>query len=232
MNALQHGNPHSELFIQNQQATDTCSLERKVWVILAADPRSQHVFFVPCDSHGLQLLNKDIPDIKLVEKAFSKVVNAMRNPKRQLGLSREHQIRLYGKKKALIASNILRWATQVDLWNRYWPTKLLALRSYAVDDQAGFKKRRGEKDTILVVLLDTEFWVNFEELLTILWLIHNEEKMSESDSATIAMVYQRWLDVAHGLRAEIPHSQFGRVIECFWDTKYQNQRAKQFNLLI
>ena len=37
----------------NSFATDTCNLKRAVWDIIQEDPRFRHVFFVPCDSHGL-----------------------------------------------------------------------------------------------------------------------------------------------------------------------------------
>jgi len=33
---------------------------RSAWKEAAKDPRLAYVFFVPCDSHGLQLLVKDI----------------------------------------------------------------------------------------------------------------------------------------------------------------------------
>lgn len=48
----------------NSMATDTCNTMRAVWRTLAADNRTQHVFFVPCDSHGLQLLIKDISEVE------------------------------------------------------------------------------------------------------------------------------------------------------------------------
>ncbi len=40
--------------------TDTCSLERAIWDLLSQDPRLTHNFYVPCDSHGFQLLIKDL----------------------------------------------------------------------------------------------------------------------------------------------------------------------------
>lgn len=44
--------------------SDTCSTMRSVWRILEMDPRMSHVLFVPCDSHGLQLLIKDFLNIE------------------------------------------------------------------------------------------------------------------------------------------------------------------------
>ena len=41
-------------------ATDTCATMRKTWTSIEEDPRLDHCFIVPCDSHGLQLFIKDI----------------------------------------------------------------------------------------------------------------------------------------------------------------------------
>ena len=40
--------------------TDTCSLERATLDRLSQDPRLSHIFYVPCNSHNLQLLIKDL----------------------------------------------------------------------------------------------------------------------------------------------------------------------------
>jgi Protein of unknown function (DUF 659) len=40
--------------------TDTCSTIRKFWNVLSKKSRFEYSFFVPCDSHGIQLLIKDI----------------------------------------------------------------------------------------------------------------------------------------------------------------------------
>lgn len=44
----------------NSIITDTCATMRVVRKIFQCDPRTKHVFCVPCDSHGLQLLIKDL----------------------------------------------------------------------------------------------------------------------------------------------------------------------------
>jgi hypothetical protein len=41
-------------------STDTCATMQKTWTGLEKHPLLKHLFFVPCDSHGLQLLIKDI----------------------------------------------------------------------------------------------------------------------------------------------------------------------------
>jgi hypothetical protein len=46
-------------------STNTCATMRKTWTRLEDHPLLKHAFFVPCDSHGLQLLIKDILESKL-----------------------------------------------------------------------------------------------------------------------------------------------------------------------
>jgi len=40
--------------------SDTCATMRNFWALAEAEPSLSHVIFVPCDSHGLQLLMKDL----------------------------------------------------------------------------------------------------------------------------------------------------------------------------
>ena len=44
----------------NSVDTDTCNTMRDFWNKMAKDPRAKHIFFIPYDSYGLQLLMKDI----------------------------------------------------------------------------------------------------------------------------------------------------------------------------
>ena len=49
----------------NSVFTDTCATIRKMWEHCKAKPRFEHTFFIPCDSHGLQLLIQDIIELDL-----------------------------------------------------------------------------------------------------------------------------------------------------------------------
>lgn len=48
----------------NSLTTDTCNLILALWKFLKKDPRLEHIFCAQCDSHGIQLLIKDILSIK------------------------------------------------------------------------------------------------------------------------------------------------------------------------
>jgi hypothetical protein len=41
-------------------SSDTDNIQRKVKKLLEADPETAHVYWCPCDSHGNQLIFKDI----------------------------------------------------------------------------------------------------------------------------------------------------------------------------
>lgn len=41
-------------------ATDICAIMKLMWSLIEQHPKMKHVFFVFCDSHGLQLLLGDV----------------------------------------------------------------------------------------------------------------------------------------------------------------------------
>ena len=56
----------------NTVATDTCPMMVKVWELMQQDPEFEYIFFIPCDSHGLQLLMKDIVSLPLFKVILQK----------------------------------------------------------------------------------------------------------------------------------------------------------------
>lgn len=120
----------------NSLATDTCAVMRAMHGIMEHDPQFSHVFFVLCDSHGIQLLVKRILELPQYEKLVKNaqvVVAGFAHSRLQLGILREHQQALYqGKIMALILSVITRWGTQYGLFRSLLRSKD-ALRAYAAD---------------------------------------------------------------------------------------------------
>ncbi len=103
----------------NSVGTDTCNTMRDTWNRMARDPRAKHVFFIPCDSHGLQLLMKEIIETTWFSDRFQSAQNVVthfnKSPK-QLTLLREKMCNAYnGKKRAFILSVLTRWGTQVNM---------------------------------------------------------------------------------------------------------------------
>lgn len=88
----------------NSFATDTCSTMKKVWSILKQDSRVGHAFTIHCDSHGIQLVLKDILDLKSIKEVFepaAKVVDYFRHSPKQYAFLRKYQESHYGKHYAL-----------------------------------------------------------------------------------------------------------------------------------
>lgn len=88
--------------------TDTCAVIRAMWKKFEKIAALEHVITAPCDSHGLQLVIKDIlqrPTIAGVWKAALQVVNGIRNAgKQQLFLWEEQEKAYKGTRKVLSSS--------------------------------------------------------------------------------------------------------------------------------
>lgn len=190
---------------------DTCSLERATWDCLSQDPRLSHIFYVPCDSHGLQLLIKDLLSAPQIKTTFYKglaIVNFLRKAKHQLSILRRYQTQHYGGPRSLIASTILRWGTQVTMLESVATSKT-ALRFYVEDPNAKFPPRRnGTPNRTKEYVQNHEFWVELDELITLLRPIYEQQKMSEANNATLDKVYTRWLEIQLHLTAQSRQNRF------------------------
>jgi hypothetical protein len=174
--------------------SDTCTTMRAFGGVLGKTLEAAHVIPVLCDSHGLQLIIKDLlklPTIKEIFEAASAIVGLFRHSSKQYAYLRSEQLKHYGKEKALIASIITRWGTQVNLAKSLENSKE-ALRSFAFREDTEFKYK--------AQLTSLEFWGHITELLELLELIHKKQKMSEANSANICYVYARWNEVESHLK--------------------------------
>jgi len=75
-----------KLFRIGSMTTDTCSTMRLFWQLAEKTSELAHVIFVPCDSHGLQLLIKDLcemPFFKLTLSALRSSIGGSRFPQIQ-----------------------------------------------------------------------------------------------------------------------------------------------------
>ena len=102
----------------NSVTTDTCNTMFKMWTELRHDDKFKHCLFIPCDSHGIQLLVKDILKIQhfkdILHKAQS-IVKAFKKAPLQYARLKQCQIDIYGEPRSLILSVITRWGTQYRL---------------------------------------------------------------------------------------------------------------------
>ena len=128
----------------------------------SAAPR--HMFFVPCDSHGLHLLIKEIlilPWCHSVHQRASAITSAFKRAPLQYEILREKQLLYYNKHQALLASVITQWGSQVAMINSVLRNKQ-ALKDYVVDERVNMDKVVG------TILLDKAFRADLEDLLEVL----------------------------------------------------------------
>ena len=94
-------------------ATDTCAAALKCQKLIASDPRFSHVLLIPCDSHRLQLLLKDVlecPGIIEIARDVHKVTTYLKNAHLQFARLRRHQQKLNNEKtRAITLAVIARW---------------------------------------------------------------------------------------------------------------------------
>jgi hypothetical protein len=162
---------------------------RASWKNIEQDPRSKHVITVPCDSHGLQLLIKDIlqlPNIKKIWQIAANIVAGFKNASKQYAFLRVEQQKEYGKRKPMIATCNTRWGTQCGMVKSLNDSKE-ALRRFAIRDDIQFPY----KDQLQL----HEFWAAISDLLQLLQPIHKVQKMSEANGANISYVYPRWMEI-------------------------------------
>jgi hypothetical protein len=89
--------------------TDTCAVMRAMWKKLEQILALEHVFTVPCDSHGLQLVIKDLlkrPTIEMVFKDALQIVNGIRNAGKQQSFLWEEQEKAYKGVRKVLSSSI------------------------------------------------------------------------------------------------------------------------------
>ena len=122
----------------NSFTTDTCSTILLLWRILAADQRLQlsKALFVLCDSHGLQLLIKDvlgIPHYKVIQSQIMLFINTFRRSPLQLSILGEKPKACYGKTSALVLNVITRWSTPACTIESIYKNKE-TFKAYVLDD--------------------------------------------------------------------------------------------------
>jgi hypothetical protein len=230
MDALVDGN-----FLRiNSVATDTCSTMQAVWRLLeqaiqAREPAASPLF-VPCDSHGIQLMFKDIvekiPFFERVSRGVKKIVGFFHGAHLQYGLLKEHQVQIYGKRLSLLSSVITRWGTEYAAAESVFRNKE-ALRALERNPQSSLDP------AIIDLINDRTFWVDLEDTLEVLQPLNENLKMSESDTTHLGDVIPRWKrflqHVADEARRRAPQDQHAAqntppgLIMPLWHFRFERQ---------
>jgi hypothetical protein len=98
----------------NSIVIDICAIQHVLWKKLNSISRFQHTFFVPCDSHGLQFLIKNILELSaffIIFRKVSAIVTYFKFSKKQFTYLREYPIKQFKKLKTFILIRIIRWGT-------------------------------------------------------------------------------------------------------------------------
>jgi len=180
LHTLTHGN----LERINSCANDTCATMLSMWEHLRLRPGLQHLFFIPCDSHGIQLLIQDlinsIPQFKKVHDNAQTIAKAFKNAHLQYARLRDLQKQEYGRRWAIILAIATRWGTEKGLLDGLFRSKA-AIQRYAI-------RFKDMPQDVLDVILSQEFWANLEALRVILKPLDVALKMSESNQSTLAHI--------------------------------------------
>ena len=191
----------------NSTATDTCGTMRKLWRALRGDRRFKHALFVPCDSHGIQLLIKDIvmlPEFQNVMRSTNDVVSHFRTSHKQLALLRSYQSELYGKTYAFVLAAETRWGTQ------FYSLKSLVRSKDALKAFARDVNNECKNMTVLNSVFDILFWAKVDELLDILRPLSKLQVASESSKGHLGHVEARWRQ----MRLELSkHPQYPQLVQ-------------------
>ncbi|KJZ68337.1 hypothetical protein HIM_12270 [Hirsutella minnesotensis 3608] len=174
---------------------------RKLHREMKALPEFSHCLYILCDSHGLQLLVKDIVESKRWMPVLGKanfLINFFKKAKLQLARLRAHQRDCYIRHKAFITAAITRWGTQLAAVKSVFDNKE-ALRAFARDPAVlnGTKRTlmkeedhdtQSSLDQVISYINDIEFWTNLEMLFKILHPIGAAQASSERDRANLSEV--------------------------------------------
>lgn len=205
----------------NSLSTDTCSVMRSVWEILQRTPQIKHAFMIPCDSHGLQLIFKDLLDMKAshsitvknIFKEASEVVSFFhKSPLRYADLQ-QIEILKNGKRRALIASVISRWGTQYDLLSSVNELKE-SLITWAATITA--KDDKAKTIEIIGIIQDITFWNILNDLCKVFKPLHIAQKKSEASNASIIEVIPRWLLLENEMRTAALYTHLHEDIKAYF----------------
>lgn len=182
----------------NSIATDTCPIMLKMWKELRQFSELRHCFTIPCDSHGLQLLIKDILKLDSCKTTLQEaqcIVKLFKTSPLQHARLRGFQLETYGKHIALILSVLTRWGTQYGLVTSVLSNKM-ALRSFVKEftRQGRFTTRELDLDAFKHIN-DSGFWERLSLLQELLKPLDEAITMSESNKAHLGKVVPRWASI-------------------------------------
>jgi len=170
--------------------------------------------FIPCDSHGIQLLVKDLlklPGFNEITQKAQCIIKSFRHAPLQYVRLREFQVEYYKKLQSLILSVITRWGTQYRLVRSLLKSKD-AIKRYALEYQS-LPATECLKQPALDAITDKDLWIKLEALRELLQPIDERLQMSESGKSHLGHVLHHWKDILKHLRAKgIEHEELASFL--------------------
>lgn len=218
MKRLKRNRPWSEL---NSLVMDTCNLQRSAGQKLLEHSELKHMFLVGCDSHGIQLLIKDLLNTKFFGDVFQQaqgVVAAITNSPKQLGILREKMATYPEGVIALALSVITRWGSQVRMLRSLRKAKraLIAYFQNLPTDASDIIK------SFQANIIGPSFWIFVEHALQVLEPIDEELEKGESDRSTLPDILPRWKRIYAALETETVWLPMA-VVEPIFEQRYKRQ---------
>jgi hypothetical protein len=203
-------------------ATDTCSTMRACAAWISDDPDISHVLWVPCDSHGLNLLcldvlgenkankgHKDHLSIAWIHETWrstQKIAALLRKSLLMLAILQDHQQQQTGTFWAIVIGCLTRWGSHINTIKCIHESRS-ALDAWAMDPDVleqlvaeddsddALELKRSRKQEVLRLIRDENYWHQLHRLKGILQPIQTALKQSEGINSHIGLVYKRWQQI-------------------------------------
>jgi len=194
---------HGNFFRINAFCTDTASVMRKTHKThtdLARMENFRHCLFSLCDSHGLQLLVKDILHMgyfKDISDDTAFITTFFKKSKLQLACLRNEMMEYWGYVRSFITAYLTRWGSNFkaieSVQRAHRPLQRYARRPDVLADSE--KPEHKLLPTLLSKINDPMFWHRLDIILAILEPVCKAQVMSEADRANVGHVIPRWLEI-------------------------------------
>ncbi|KIW21690.1 uncharacterized protein PV07_12877 [Cladophialophora immunda] len=200
---------------------------RDIWARLKEVDQLRHILTIPCDSHSLNLLVKDlclkVPEFSEAIKDGNSVTSHFKRASKQLAGLREIQVQRDGKTSPLALAAETRWGSQYNL-----VAALLNNRSNLLEFGSQWDRELLRSETsryVRSVLYNNDFWVTISQLERLLKPINMAITESQSERSHLGQVKERWLNLRQQLGA-IQRSSEGLNWTLIWQLFEERQRTQ------
>ena len=184
---------------------------RKTHADLARMDKFRHCFFSLCDSHGLQLLVKDILQMecfKDISDSTAFITTFFKKSKLQLARLRNEMMEHWGHVRSFITACLTRWGSNFKAIESVQRARRPLQRYARQPDVLADSEKPEHKllPTVLLKINDPLFRHQLDIILAILEPVCKAQLMSEADRANVGHVIPRW----HGIVAEWQKIEAGK----------------------